>query len=132
MKHISIIVPRGSVIIDTIIGPYNILKKDQIFIESNYKKKLSIDDTSIIVNLNGRNFLRRFKRATSNTPLEYIQRMRIEAAKKKLASTTDTILEVMFNIGDNDDKAIRNTFRKFSGLSPKAYSKKYNREMTSS
>ncbi|MBT8190638.1 MAG: helix-turn-helix transcriptional regulator [Saprospiraceae bacterium] len=70
-----------------------------------------------------------FKKATSNTPLEYIQRVRIEAAKKSLESSTKTILEVMYSIGYNDDKAFRNTFRKFTGLSPKAYQKKYNREM---
>ena len=54
---------------------------------------------------------------------------KIEAAKKKLESTTATILEVMYDIGYNDEKAFRNTFRKYSGLSPKAYRKKYNREM---
>ena len=73
--------------------------------------------------------LKRFKKATSNTPLEYIQRVRIEAAKRKLECTTETIMEVMFGIGYNDEKAFRNTFRKYSGLSPKEYQMKYNREM---
>ena len=45
------------------------------------------------------------------------------------SSTTKTILEVMYGIGYNDEKAFRNTFRKYSGLSPKEYQKKYNREM---
>lgn len=79
--------------------------------------------------MNVRSLLRRFKKATSNTPLEYIQRVKIEAAKKMLESSTETILEVMYSIGYNDEKAFRNTFRKYSGLSPKEYSKKYNREM---
>ena len=81
------------------------------------------------IHLNGRSFLRRFKKATSNTPLEYIQRVRIEAAKKRLESTTDNVMQVMFAIGYNDEKAFRTTFRKYSGLSPKEYQKKYNREM---
>ena len=81
------------------------------------------------VHLNARSFLRRFKKATSNTPLEYIQRVRVEASKKKLESTTDNIMQVMFSIGYNDEKAFRNTFKKYSGISPKEYQMKYNREM---
>ena len=53
----------------------------------------------------------------------------MEAAKKKLESTTETIMEVMISIGYNDEKAFRNTFKKYSGLSPKEYQMKYNREM---
>ncbi|MFT4738192.1 MAG: transcriptional regulator GlxA family with amidase domain [Paraglaciecola sp.] len=105
------------------------IKQSQVYIENNYQKKLSIDEISTMVNMNSRNFLRRFKKATSNTPLVYIQRVKIEAAKRKLESTTETILEVMYGIGYNDDKAFRTTFRKYSGLSPKEYRAKYNREM---
>jgi len=85
-----------------------------------------------MVKISGRNFLRRFKKATSNTPLEYIQRVKIETAKKRLESSTLNIQEVMHGIGYNDEKAFRNTFRKFTGLSPLEYRKKYNREMASS
>lgn len=105
------------------------IKKAQLYIENNYAKKLNIDELASIVNMNGRSFLRRFKKATFNTPLEYIQRVKVEAAKKKLESTTQTILEVMYGIGYQDEKAFRNTFRKYSGLSPKEYQRKYNREM---
>ncbi|MBT8320789.1 MAG: helix-turn-helix domain-containing protein [Eudoraea sp.] len=105
------------------------IKKAQAFIEDHYEKKLNIEEIAGMVNLNGRSFLRRFKKATANTPLEYIQRVKIEAAKKKLESTTDTILQVMYGIGYNDEKAFRNTFKKYSGLSPKEYRLKYNREM---
>lgn len=105
------------------------IKKAQIYIEQNYEQKLNIDEIAGFVNMNVRSLLRRFKKATSNTPLEYIQRVKIEAAKKKLESSTETILEVMYSIGYNDEKAFRNTFRKYSGLSPKEYSKKHNREM---
>ncbi|MEM9526426.1 MAG: helix-turn-helix domain-containing protein [Bacteroidota bacterium] len=105
------------------------IKQAQLYIEKNYQEKLSIQAIAEQVNLNGRSFLRRFKKATANTPLEYIQRVKIEAAKKKLESTTNTILEVMYDIGYNDEKAFRTTFRKYSGLSPKEYRQKYNREM---
>ncbi len=105
------------------------IKVAQKYIENNFEHKLNVESVAETIHLNGRSFLRRFKKATSNTPLEYIQRVRIEAAKKRLESTTDNVMQVMFAIGYNDEKAFRTTFRKYSGLSPKEYQKKYNREM---
>ena len=105
------------------------IKEAQLFIEKNYEKKLNIDAIAQQVHLNGRSFLRRFKKATANTPLEYVQRVKVEAAKKKLETTTQTILEVMYEIGYHDEKAFRKVFKKYSGVSPKEYQKKYNREM---
>jgi transcriptional regulator GlxA family with amidase domain len=105
------------------------IKLAQEFIERTYEDKLNVETIAEHVNLNARSFLRRFKKATSNTPLEYIQRVRVEAAKKKLESTTNTIMEVMYSVAYNDEKAFRNTFKKYSGLSPKEYQMKYNREM---
>lgn len=107
----------------------NEINKAQLYIEDNYEKKLNISEISDLVNLNKRSFLRRFKKATANTPLEYIQRVKVEAAKKQLESTTKTILEVMYGIGYIDEKAFRNTFKKYTGLSPIHYRNKYNREM---
>ena len=60
------------------------IKSAQEFIESNFENKLNVETIAEKVHLNARSFLRRFKKATSNTPLEYIQRVRVEAAKKKL------------------------------------------------
>ncbi|GAB5532793.1 MAG: helix-turn-helix domain-containing protein [Roseivirga sp.] len=105
------------------------IKQAQLHIEKHYKDKLNVDEIAQIVHLNARSFLRRFKKATFNTPLEYIQRVKIEAAKKSLESTAKTVYEVMYDIGYNDEKAFRSTFRKYSGLSPKEYQRKYNREM---
>lgn len=105
------------------------IKKAQIFIENNFERKMNINEIASTFNISNRNFLRRFKKATSNTPLEYIQRVKIEAAKRKLESTILNIQEVMYGVGYNDEKAFRNTFRKYTGLSPLEYRGKYNREM---
>ena len=79
--------------------------------------------------LSGRTFIRRFKKATQNTPFEYIQRVKVEAAKKRFETSTLHINEVMYDVGYNDEKAFRKTFKKFTGLSPLEYRKKFNREM---
>lgn len=106
------------------------IKNAQKFIEGHFGDKINIEELASKFALSRRNFVRRFKKATSNTPIEYIQRVKIEAAKKSLESSTYSISDVMYNVGYTDDKSFRNTFKKFTGLSPMQYRKKYNREMS--
>ena len=105
------------------------IKEAQLYIEQNFEEKINVESLAKQFAISSRNFIRRFKRATQNTPFEYIQRVRIEVAKKSLESSTLNINEVMYNVGYNDVKAFRNTFRKYTGLSPLAYRRKFNREM---
>ena len=105
------------------------VKRAQIYIEKNYTDKISVEMLAEQQAISKRNFARRFKKATSNTPLEYIQRVKIEAAKKRLESTTDNVSEVMFFVGYTDTKSFRNIFKKYTGFSPAIYRNKYNREM---
>jgi transcriptional regulator GlxA family with amidase domain len=105
------------------------IKKAQLFIENNAGSKISVDKLSEMVSISRRNFERRFKKATSNTPVEYLQRVKIEAAKKSLESSRENINEVMYSVGYSDSKAFRTMFKKITGLSPVGYRNKYNREM---
>ena len=103
------------------------IKKAQEMIENNFSEKLSVEHLASTSALSRRNFIRRFKKATSNTPIEYIQRVKVEAAKKSLESSLESINEVMYQIGYNDGKSFRTIFRKYTGLSPVEYRNKYNR-----
>jgi transcriptional regulator GlxA family with amidase domain len=78
--------------------------------------------------LSRRNFERRFKKATSNTVVEYIQRVKIEAAKISLETARENVNEVMYNVGYTDPKAFRNIFKRVTGLSPIQYRSKYIRD----
>lgn len=101
----------------------------QEYIDENYANKLSVERLAEQIATSSRNFVRRFKKATNNTPIEYIQRVRVESAKKNLESTTMTVLQVMFNAGYNDDKTFRTLFKRYTGLTPLEYRNRYNREM---
>jgi transcriptional regulator GlxA family with amidase domain len=105
------------------------IKKAQEFIEHNFQNKISVDQLATMFALSRRNLERRFKKATANTVIEYIQRVKIEAAKKNLESARMNINEVMYEVGYNDTKAFRTTFKKITGLSPIKYRNKYNREL---
>ena len=104
------------------------VKKAQAYIESNLDEKISIEDLSSKFAVGRRNFDRRFIKATGNTPVEYAQRAKIEAAKKAFETTRKTINEVMYEVGYSDVKAFREVFRKVTGISPLEYRSKYNKE----
>ena len=104
------------------------VKKAQEFIEQNFQEKITVDQLASMLALGRRNMERRFKKATANTVVEYIQRVKIEAAKKELETSRKNINEVMYNVGYSDTKAFRTTFKKITGLSPVDYKRKYNKE----
>lgn len=103
------------------------VKKAQYYIEKNVQEKISVDDLTEIVSVGRRSFERRFKLATNNTVLEYIQRIKVEAAKRSFESSRKNITEVMFDVGYTDTKAFRTIFKKITGLTPIEYRNKYNK-----
>ncbi len=103
------------------------IREAQNYIEQNVREKISVEWLAQRYAISSRNFVRRFKKATQNTPLEYIQRVKIEAAKRSLESTPQNVNEVMYQVGYMDQKSFRTVFKKYVGLSPVAYKSKYNR-----
>jgi transcriptional regulator GlxA family with amidase domain len=105
------------------------IKRAQEFIENNVQEKVTVDQLASMFALSRRALERRFKKATSNTVAEYMQRVKMEAAKMSLESSRYNVNEVMYNVGYNDPKAFRTTFKRITGLSPAQYRNKYNRDM---
>ena len=104
------------------------VKKAQEFIEHNFEEKITTDQLADMLALGRRSLERRFKKATSNTVNEYVQRVKIEAAKKDLEAGRKNVHEVMYDVGYSDTKAFRAVFKKITGLSPVDYRNKYNKE----
>ncbi|HZH64477.1 MAG TPA: helix-turn-helix domain-containing protein [Flavisolibacter sp.] len=107
----------------------SVVRKAQEFIEKNYADKISIEQLTDMLAVSRRAFERRFKKATANTVSEYIQRVKVEAAKASLESSGENVNEVMYNVGYTDPKAFRGTFKRITGLSPLQYRSKFKREV---
>lgn len=103
------------------------VRRVQEYIEQNFNNKIEVKGLAPKFALSRRSLERRFKKATSNTVTEYIQRVKIEAAKKELESGSKNVNEVMYLVGYNDTKAFRNTFKKFTGLTPVKYRGKFQK-----
>ncbi len=101
--------------------------KAQEFIEQHIHEKISTDELAKISLIGRRTFERRFKLATSNSVLEYIQRVKVEAAKRQFETSRKNIHEVMYDVGYTDTKAFRDLFKKLTGLTPIEYRNRYNK-----
>ncbi|WP_119081164.1 GlxA family transcriptional regulator [Chitinophaga alhagiae] len=104
------------------------IREAQEFIEKNWQEKITVDQLASMFALGRRNLERRFKKATSNTVVEYIQRVKMEAAKKALETSRKSVNELMYDVGYSDTKAFRTVFKRVTGLSPIEYRNKYNKE----
>ncbi|HMU74085.1 MAG TPA: helix-turn-helix domain-containing protein, partial [Ferruginibacter sp.] len=102
-------------------------RRAQDHIEKNIEEKISVDGLADMVAVGRRSFERRFRQATGNSVLEYIQRIKIEAAKRSFETSRKNINEVMYHVGNTDTKAFRTIFKKITGLTPIEYRNKYNK-----
>ncbi|MFD2872648.1 GlxA family transcriptional regulator [Mucilaginibacter ximonensis] len=105
-----------------------LVKKAQEYLENALTDKLSVERLAASFAIGRRNFDRRFIKATGNTPVEYAQRVRIEAAKKAFETTRKNVNEVMYDVGYADMKAFREVFRRITGMSPLDYRNRYNKD----
>ncbi len=75
--------------------------------------------------MSSRNFARRFKQATGETPLTYLHKLRIAESKRLLEQDYKTIQEIASNVGYDDLIFFRNLFKRYAGVSPQAYRKNF-------
>src|SRR5205809_1513960 len=101
----------------------------QTYIEENLSERISFEKLASKLATSRRNFDRRFIKATGNTPVEYLQRVKVEVAKSILEKGRKSIFEVMDEVGYSDDKAFREVFKKITGLSPLEYKSKYSKQV---
>jgi transcriptional regulator GlxA family with amidase domain len=102
------------------------IKQAQEFIEANYQERIKVEELADKVALGSKTFERRFKKATDNSVIEYVQRVKVEAAKRGFETSRKNINEVMYEVGYTDTKAFRNIFKRITGLTPVEYRNKYN------
>jgi len=107
----------------------DLVKKAQEEIRKNFSTANTIEELITDVPASRRNLVRRFKQVTGITPIEYLQRTRIEAAKQMLEQSKHSILEVMLESGYNDLKTFRSLFKKNVGMTPKMYREKFSGQL---
>ena len=74
----------------------------------------------------GAQFKRRFKSATGHAPIDYVQRLRVEEAKRRLERTQAPVDEISWNVGYEDPAFFRRLFKRITGVTAGAYRRKFH------
>ena len=99
----------------------DVISKAQDWIHKNFAKTFALEDPAERVGMSVRNFVRRFKQATGDSPLIYLQKLRVAAAKRMLESNHLSMQEVSFAVGYQDVAFFRSLFQRHTGTSPSEY-----------
>ena len=99
------------------------LKQVVEFIEKNYASPLTLSQLSESVSMSPKYFCRFFSEMTHQTPMDYLNRQRIEQACYELSTTGDSITDIAYRNGFNDLSYFIRTFKKYKGTTPGKYNK---------
>lgn len=97
----------------------------QAIIEEKFSAIETVDAVAKEVGISPRHFKRRFKQATGELPLKYLQRTRIDAAREMLETTKESIDEITWSVGYQDVSSFCRLFKQITNLSPKVYRDKF-------
>jgi len=88
----------------------------QDWLESNYQTDINIEALARKFGFSERNLKRRFVLATKLPPNKYLQKVRVDKAKKLLISTTLNIKEVAYQVGYENDSFFNRVFKESTGI----------------
>ena len=94
-------------------------------IAENYALAAPVDEMVGWSGLAPRTFKRRFKAATGHTPIAYVQRIRIERAKRLLEASDRSVEEISWAVGYEDPASFRRLFKRLTGMAPGAYRQRF-------
>jgi transcriptional regulator GlxA family with amidase domain len=94
-------------------------------IAENYAVASPVDEMVRWSGLTPRTFKRRFRLATDHTPIGYVQRIRVERAKRLLESSDQAIEEISWAVGYGDPASFRRLFKRLTGMTPGAYRQRF-------
>ena len=101
------------------------------FIESNYMNNISIDTLAVLCNMSKFYFIRYFRKVTQQTPIEYVNAVRIRKACQLLSQEENKILDIALMVGIQDVSYFNRLFKKTLGITPTRYREQVQKDKTS-
>jgi len=99
----------------------------QQLMEESFDESYPYEGLARRFGMSRRTFERRFKAATGDTPLVYLQRVRVEEAKRMMETQSLSFDEIAYSVGYEDPSAFRKIFLKQTGLRPTEYKRRFQR-----
>jgi transcriptional regulator GlxA family with amidase domain len=102
------------------------IQKAQSWLARHFSVANPIEQAGRISGISVRSFKRRFKSATGHAPIDYVQRLRVEEAKRRLERTRAPVDEISWNVGYEDPAFFRRLFKRITGVTAGAYRRKFH------
>jgi transcriptional regulator GlxA family with amidase domain len=99
--------------------------KVQLWLQTTAFQPIPIEVMAARAKLGQRTFLRRFQKATGQTPTEYVQHLKVHKARELLEFTTLSVKEISWKVGYEDTGTLRKVFDRFLGLTPTDYRRRF-------
>jgi transcriptional regulator GlxA family with amidase domain len=103
----------------------DLVLRAQTLLLSNLKRVPDLETLADRLHVSSRTLVRRFKMATGETPLAFLQNARIERAKRLLETTSTSFDQIAYRVGYKDVSSFRRLFVRASGISPSSYRQKF-------
>ncbi|HEX6260624.1 MAG TPA: helix-turn-helix domain-containing protein [Woeseiaceae bacterium] len=97
----------------------------QAWLQDNWQAPRPVEGMINAAGISERNFKRRFRKATDQTPIRYVQLVRVENAKQRLEHSHDSIDEICAQVGYEDASYFRRLFKRITGMTPGNYRRKF-------
>lgn len=101
------------------------IRSAQQWLATHFSVASPVDEMIKRSRLAERTFKRRFTAATGLAPIDYVQRLRVEDAKRRLERTDAAVDEISWRVGYEDPAFFRRLFKRTTGMSPGAYRKRF-------
>ena len=101
------------------------IQKAQSWLARHFSVAGPIEQAARISGIAERSFNRRFKSATGHAPIDYVQRLRVEEAKRRLERTQGPVDEISWQVGYEDPAFFRRLFKRITGVTAGAYRRKF-------
>ncbi|GAA0371461.1 hypothetical protein GCM10009092_39740 [Bowmanella denitrificans] len=108
----------------------SLIEKIQHWMQQNYAQTIGLDDICDQFAVTKRTLIRRFKAACGETPLVYLQQIRVEKAKQLLEGTDMPVERIVEMVGYGDPASFRKLFSTLTQLTPKAYRQRFSYRQT--
>ncbi|GAA3951052.1 GlxA family transcriptional regulator [Allohahella marinimesophila] len=99
----------------------------QAYIQSHYAEPILVTSLAALVNLSERTFKRRFKQATGLPPRSYLQKVRIDSARRLLERSRENVDQIALSVGYSESASFNRLFKREVGMSPGHYRSKFSR-----
>jgi transcriptional regulator GlxA family with amidase domain len=103
----------------------SIIRQVQDWLQANHARGVTVEQIADQSGLTPTTFNRRFKQATGYSPIQYLQRVRVERARQLLEISNESIEQIAWEVGYEEVAAFRRVFKRFTTLSPGEYRRKF-------